>query len=80
MDYNTKHNCFKKENEILGFSSYLVVFGNDIFISNSSNKNQLSSCNFGYSYEPPQGLEYGSEEAYKYLAGSYGFKTFDIEV
>jgi hypothetical protein len=82
LDYNTKHNCIKRGYEIYGDSNYLIRFGSgtDILIVDSSDLNQLSYCNFGCSYEPPQGLKYGSEEANKYLAGSHCFKTLDIEV
>jgi hypothetical protein len=84
MDFNTKHKCIKKEEEIYGYRDYSIVFGGnggaDIRITDSSDQNQSSFCNFGSSYEPPQGLIKGSEEAKKYLAGSYNFKTIDIEV
>ena len=48
--------------------------GYDIYISNSSNLN-TQSYSYIYSYEMPN---FGS--ASSLLAGSYSFKTFEIEV
>jgi hypothetical protein len=55
-------------------------FGEDFMISDESDKEFNGSFNFGQSYELPQGFIYESEEARKYLAGSYWYKTAEIEV
>jgi hypothetical protein len=45
--------------------------------SDSDNK---SYANLGYTYELPHGYTYGTEEAKKYLAGSYQFRIKELEV
>jgi hypothetical protein len=58
-----------------------MVFGNsDIAIYDSSNKKKTSLCDIGFSYEIPEGMIYESNESRKYLAGSYKFKTLEIEI
>ncbi len=48
-----------------GNSRFSVDFGNgdDIVISDCSNENQKSNCNFGCSYELLKGMEFGSDKA-----------------
>lgn len=52
---------------------------NDISISENSNTNENSYSNFGYSYHHPD-YQGGTREAQSILAGSYRFKTVEIEV
>ena len=52
----------------------------DLFISNDSNLNTQSSSNLGDSYKLPNGFKKESEDAKKYLAGSYFFKIIELEV
>jgi hypothetical protein len=54
--------------------------GHDIYVSDSSNTNENSYSNFGYSYQLPKNITSGSVEAQSYLAGSYRWKTTEIEV
>jgi hypothetical protein len=63
-----------------GNSGFSVDFGNgdDIEISDCSNENQKSNCNFGCSYELPKGMEFGSDKARGYLAGAYYFRILDF--
>ena len=63
-------------------SSYGPTFGggHDINVRDSSNTNENSYSNFGYSYQLPKNITYGSTEAKSYLAGSYNWKTTEIEV
>jgi len=68
---------------IYGHPSYGPTFGagNDIYVSDSSNTNENSySYNFGNSYQLPKNITSGSVEAQSYLAGSYRWKTTEIEV
>jgi hypothetical protein len=55
-------------------------FGEDIRISDHSNKNTLSYSDLGHTCELPTGLKYGSNEAKYFLAGSYNFLVEEIEV
>ncbi len=50
----------------------------DIFINNNSNTDS-GHCNFGHTYKHPDYLE-GTEKAKNILAGSYKFRTTEIEV
>ncbi len=67
---------------IFGSSSYGPIFGdgNDIYVSGSSNTNENSYSNLGHSYQLPKNINYGSTEARNYLAGSYNWRTTEIEV
>ncbi len=67
-------------NAISGYSFYGPIFGYDIFVSGSSNIYEDSSSSLGYSYQLPKNLTYGSTEAQNYLAGSFRWKTTEIEV
>jgi len=62
-------------------SSYGPTFGicpSDIFIADNSNTNSCL-CNFGNKYKHPDFI-FRSEKAKNILAGSYDFKTIEIEV
>jgi hypothetical protein len=63
-------------------SSYGPTFGggHDIYVSDSSNTNENSNSNLGRSYQLPKNITYESTEARNYLAGSYRWKTTEIEV
>ncbi len=60
------------------------IFGNrnniDILVSNNSNQNYKSYSDLGYSYQLPKNITFGSFEAKSYLAGSFYWKTTEIEV
>ncbi len=51
----------------------------DIVIRNNSNSNDNSSSRLGYSFKHPEYEDF-SDEAKKYLAGTYYFQTKQIEV
>lgn len=53
--------------------------GHDINIRSNSNLNKHSYTNLGYSYMHPD-FNFGSNEAKTFLAGSFNFKTVEIEV
>jgi hypothetical protein len=67
---------------IYSYSSYGPIFGAgyDICVRDNSNTNENSNSNFGYSYQLPNNINYGSTVAQRYLAGSYYWKTTEIEV
>jgi hypothetical protein len=79
LDYNTKHNHIKNY-EIGLESNSMILFGQDIVLQDSSDTRMENYCNFGFSYELPNGMIYQSETANKYLAGETKFKTVEIEV
>lgn len=66
----------------------LVSFGDcgpkenncDLCIFNDCNNNNESYSNLGGTYELPEGIVYGTQEARSYLAGSFEFKVCEIEV
>ena len=51
----------------------------DLVIPNDSNINKFSSYGLGKSFELPDGLEYNTNEAKNYLAGSDFFRVLEIE-
>ena len=51
-----------------------------INVSDNSNTNENSRSGFGNSYQLPKNITNGAEEAYSYLAGSFFWKTTEIEV
>ena len=53
--------------------------GWDLAIHDDAKPNDTHS-NFGNSYELPQGMIYGSDEARSYLAGSNKFQVKEFEV
>jgi hypothetical protein len=55
-------------------------FGDDLMISDNSNLNENSYSNLGNSYQLPDNVYYGTKNAQSYLAGSYTWKTTEIEV
>jgi hypothetical protein len=77
-----RFNVTRPDSAILCYSTFGPTFGGgyDIYVSDSSNTNEYSSSNLGYSYQLPENTTYGSEEARIYLAGSYNWQTTEIEV
>lgn len=71
--YSTIGNSFGHISVNSGLDTY-----NDISISEGSNTNENSCSNFGYSYHHPD-YQKGTQEAKSILAGSYRFKTVEIE-
>jgi hypothetical protein len=55
-------------------------YDHDIYVSDYSNTNENSYSNLGYSYQLPKNITKGSRNAQSYLAGSYNWKTTEIEV
>ena len=67
---------------ILGHPLYGLTFGSyprDLHIADNSNINESSYSNFGHTYKHPD-VPVGTEKAKNILAGSYGFKTTEIEI
>ena len=62
-------------------ASYGPTFGggHDIYVCNNSNNTNSCYSNYGYSYET-KGMTYSSTQAQSHLAGSYNFKTEEVEV
>jgi len=79
FDSNTTYGQYTQ----LGNSSYGPTFGggHDFMICNNSNTTNSSYSNFGYSFTiSSTGYAYGNSQAQAFLAGSYNFKTTEIEV
>jgi len=79
FDQNTVYGQYSQ----LGSASYGPTFGggHDFMICNNSNTTNSSYSNFGYSYTiTSTGYVYGNTQAQSFLAGSYNFKTLDVEV
>ena len=60
------------QHAIYSCPGYGPTFGgsHDLHISNDSHTNQHSHTNFGYTYQPPPGYDYGTQETQYLLAGS----------
>eukprot|EP01080_Neovahlkampfia_damariscottae_P003599 gene3599-6334_t len=69
----------KQSNEQYRYSSYGPTFGSghDLYICNNSNTTNSSYSNYPYSYNTPKDFT-GTQNTF--LAGSYNFKTIEIEV
>ncbi len=76
VNYYTLY-CISSSGSSFGYDSYNVYV--DISIASNSNANQRSSSNFGYSFKH-QNYPAGSAKAKTILAGSYNFRTIEIEV
>ena len=65
-------------------SSYGPTFGRgtDIHIASEASTNKKSHANFGYSYnqDPTYNLNYGTEFAASFMAGSLFFQPDEVEV
>ena len=73
--------CTNSDDAILCNISYGPIFGavHDILIESGSNSNKASYSNLGRSYKHAD-YQDGSEKANIIVAGSYKFKTLEIEV
>ena len=58
-----------------GHHNGLAVFGDDIVIQNEADQYHDRYSNLGFAYQLPDDMEYASEEAKSFLAGSYKFKV-----
>lgn len=76
-----KIRCFRPNYAIYCKNDYGPTFGagHDLNIRCNSNINTHSYSNLGFNYAHPQ-FNFGSNEAKAFLAGSYYFKTCEIEV
>ena len=76
-------NCSQPEYAVYSnpYNSYGPTFGKgfDIYVSDNSDHESNSFSNLGTSYKHPN-YTYDSVEAKSFLAGSYNFKTTEIEV
>jgi hypothetical protein len=59
---------------------YLPNFGYDINLCGNCNDNETSFADLGQAYTPPSGITYKSDEAKKFLAGSFNFRVLEIEI
>jgi len=73
--------CINPSYAIHVSSSFGPTFGvgADLYICNDSNTSNSSYSNIGVSYKHPN-YGYGSNKAKSFLAGSYNFRTKEIEV
>jgi hypothetical protein len=82
VSFKDKFTVKQASSALVGNSSYGPIFGggNDIFICNQSNTHSGNVCNFGHSYNLPDGYTYGGN-ARDFLAGNYNqWTTTEIEV
>ena len=71
-----KEFCIDKNKDYLPFFGYACEFS----IYPECKDNPTSCSNIGRTYEAPEGIVHGSEEANIYMAGEYKFLIKDIEV
>jgi len=79
FDQNTVYGNYS----VLGSATYGPTFGggHDFYICDNSNTVNSSYSNFGYSFTiTSTTYAYSSTQAQSFLAGSYNFKTLEIEV
>jgi len=57
-----------------------VAFGGDLQIHNDCNYLTDSFSALGSTFKPPNGVQFRSQEAMSYLAGSQNFRVVEIEV
>jgi len=79
FDQNTVYGNYS----VLGSATYGPTFGggHDFYICDNSNTVNSSYSNFGYSFTiTSTGHAYSSPQAQSFLAGSYNFKTVEIEI
>lgn len=79
----TRIRCINPENAIYCHANYGPTFGKlwscDIYVSDYSNRSTNNHSDLGISFEHSV-YAWGSNEAQEFLAGSYYFKTNEIEV
>ena len=93
LSRNTLHYPYRNlECAVRHHSGCLPAFGggfafnsdSDLFLAENCDKNRLSCCNLGETYSLSSigdgRVTYGSEEARKYLAGSFNFRVTELEV
>lgn len=73
--------CVQPQYAIYCNSFYGPTFGggHSIYVASNSNRNILSHSNIGYTYKHPS-IEYDTDKARSFMAGSYHFQTTEIEV
>ena len=69
-----------KTQAAIGFGESPAFNHYDILLADNCDVDKLSHSNFGFTYVLPDDLEYDSDEAKKYLAGSEYFGVKDFEV
>jgi len=81
-NYPIKLKILNPNYAIYASPSYGPTFGNgfDLFIANQSNNNTNSYSNLGSSYQLPVGFTSGTTAVQSFLAGSFNFQPFEIEV
>ena len=69
-------------NAIYCRSDYGPTFGggHDLHISDNANSNTNSYTNFGHTYQPPSGYNYGDANTRALLAGKHNFSPSEVEV
>jgi hypothetical protein len=77
---NQRLNITQPQRAILSLNRNGPWFGEDINVSDNSNQNNVSNSNLGDCYQLPDNITYYSQEARSYLAGSFNWKTTEIEV
>jgi hypothetical protein len=84
LSHQTKHPIKQDQKEFcIGHNKdYLPFFGYacEFSIYPECNNNPTSWSNIGRTYEAPEGIVHGSEEAKTYMAGEHKFQVKDIEV
>ena len=72
----------KNGNAVCCNSSFGATFGggHDLIIYNNANTNQKSFSNLGYTYQPPAGYQYNTQQTKPLFAGSRNFTPTEIEV
>ncbi|XP_028405296.1 uncharacterized protein LOC114527802 [Dendronephthya gigantea] len=70
------------QNAIYTGPSLGLIFGggHDIYIANNAGQSTSSHSNFGLTYRPPSGYNYGASNTQALLAGSYSFTPSEVEV
>ena len=76
MKPEQKESCVGHNKEYLPFFGYACEFS----IYPECNTQPTSWSNIGRTYEAPEGVVHGSEEAKEYMAGANKFRVKDIEV
>eukprot|EP00347_Sterkiella_histriomuscorum_P020549 403337383 len=70
--------------EVWHDKDYMCVFGggeySDIDVRDNCDQKSNCWCNLGFTYEPPNGYQYESNESQSYLAGQYEFRVLEIQV
>ena len=73
-------NVTQPEYAVYNYYSFGPIFGDSIHVYDDSNQNNDSFSKLGFNYQLPNNINYESEEAQNYLAGSYNWQSTEIEV